>query len=844
MAPAQQSPTHSHAGGVAQEMEPELSSSLPVLDTLVDGAPMVCSRCQDGDMPLLPYASTQELHRTCSAACRTPVAGEGSTPAAASKAPHGAKNLDDDSPDQDRQFGEDTILSWATAVLAQSILLTKDERGIYFKWLARIVLRTGSDREADRKRHPGAVDTDINTQLNRSTRGRRVSVDAETPPKAGESEAFGKKSRSAANDADASARKRSLVASGTHTGPESDEDEPQQSPKALAKSKAMQDADAAAEDVEEAIREVSHALPDGVLNVFRIDLGLNTLNAEADAQKHAMETEHEFQKSPHKGLYSDFTDVIAMGGGSMAQRAKRAARVSKLITSLRHLNVTHSEIRHLERELKHVAENSQPHANGILLVAGAARAAQSILAKPANVEVEANESSGAMVGRRRASSELKGLDKQASQVIETSTSHARGCYERSGFDSSASKVAVALRFLENELFQGVRVRSDRGDPQPSGSQVPPSATTALGSPLVATTSLVDGEETVASVVPLLMPQMISKRLLAQAQKEWEEEEAARIAAREEAAAAEAKGGFSPTSVFRKSGFPGIEPTVRVKSIEAQSEASSRQISSRQRQISSPVCTTGSMSSGGSPLPRSQRDSNSRGSQRNAAGKATPPNAGKATDDGPLAERMDSWLGVGAASTFPAIAAALRPMTSAPPTTEVLQWRENLSDWPTEILQLFDSVQQGCHRVRSAVTHSGTWRAHRKRGLAEKQHAIMLMDPKNLVSGSRSQSDVALPRVARPVSATRKETRYKKANAASRVVSGKWGEWGQRTGQRARHISRSASDCLGWGRPAETQMGQVEAEGLDVGIPNGEPETQDLRRCESSPVLCAPEGDAQ
>merc|ERR1719324_1603905 len=91
----------------------------------------------------------------------------------------------------------------------------------------------------------------------------------------------------------------------------------------------------------------------------------------------------------------------------------------------------------------------------------------------------------------------------------------------------------------------------------------------------------------------------------------------------------------------------------------------------------------------------------------------------------------------------------------------------------EVLQLFDSVDRGSHRIRCASTHSGTWRAQRRRKMADRQHAIEIMDPHKLV-GSRAKSEMLLPRVVLPASTTAAETRYKKANAASRVVMGKWG----------------------------------------------------------------------
>ena len=50
---------------------------------------------------------------------------------------------------QDREFGEDAVMAWATAGLASSIVLRKNEHGAYFRWLARTVLYNASKGAGD-----------------------------------------------------------------------------------------------------------------------------------------------------------------------------------------------------------------------------------------------------------------------------------------------------------------------------------------------------------------------------------------------------------------------------------------------------------------------------------------------------------------------------------------------------------------------------------------------------------------------------------------------------------------------------------------------------------------------
>merc|ERR1719456_1255519 len=162
--------------GQDAEQDPGMS----MLDNLPYGAPIVSQRCLAGEAPVFPWASAQELNRTCCLADAKARAETQEKPpepegkyakeareaskekAEAPKPKEGGKygrasvdaTADEDVclNEEQRRFGQDAIVSWATGVLTQNILLAKDDRGVYFKWLARIVLRTGTDGEAGKSR--------------------------------------------------------------------------------------------------------------------------------------------------------------------------------------------------------------------------------------------------------------------------------------------------------------------------------------------------------------------------------------------------------------------------------------------------------------------------------------------------------------------------------------------------------------------------------------------------------------------------------------------------------------------------------------------------------------------
>merc|ERR1719215_532386 len=132
-----------------------------------------CHRCLSNDMPTFPYSSMAELHRSCGLREDAPVPAAGMVverPALPDTMPeHNVPRLEIEDCDEDveRECGEDSSISWAAAVLASGMLLRKDERGAYFKWLARTVLYAN---------RPGTQgDSTVNAQARQQRKNRRAS---------------------------------------------------------------------------------------------------------------------------------------------------------------------------------------------------------------------------------------------------------------------------------------------------------------------------------------------------------------------------------------------------------------------------------------------------------------------------------------------------------------------------------------------------------------------------------------------------------------------------------------------------------------------------------------------
>ncbi|CAE7863802.1 unnamed protein product [Symbiodinium microadriaticum] len=86
---------------------------------------------------------------------QAPVGQDESTSSSATSAAEAGDSegeLQPDDPEAARELGEDIVLSWATGVLTEGVVLCKDERGDYFRWLARIVLYDMLDEDVLQER--------------------------------------------------------------------------------------------------------------------------------------------------------------------------------------------------------------------------------------------------------------------------------------------------------------------------------------------------------------------------------------------------------------------------------------------------------------------------------------------------------------------------------------------------------------------------------------------------------------------------------------------------------------------------------------------------------------------
>ncbi|CAK9107278.1 unnamed protein product [Durusdinium trenchii] len=145
--------------------------------------PMVCPRCLHGDLPNFPYVSVGELMRSYGTDQEVFRPPEDVQESSTCDSAEGEFSPED--PQASQELGEDIILSWATGVLTDGIVLCKDERGDYFRWLARIVLYDMLDEEVLQERAKSREDTS-STKVRSREGGKRMSfvmaLSAATPP--------------------------------------------------------------------------------------------------------------------------------------------------------------------------------------------------------------------------------------------------------------------------------------------------------------------------------------------------------------------------------------------------------------------------------------------------------------------------------------------------------------------------------------------------------------------------------------------------------------------------------------------------------------------------------------
>mmetsp|Transcript_8030 Transcript_8030/g.17936 ORF Transcript_8030/g.17936 Transcript_8030/m.17936 type:complete len:1503 (+) Transcript_8030:131-4639(+) len=516
-------------------------------------AGMACPRCLRGSVPVVPHVSIQDLHRQISA---------GSSQSSAASTPkyqptevlHSGHTFADILQMQateraHREYGEDIVISWATAVLTQVTLLRDNTRGKYFRWLAHIALY--AVREAASSGHePEGSMSDSRQGFDWLGRGRGDVLEAGRRSILSNSSdvaaAAARRYTAAAAPAPALSKARHTMLPNLKAPGQQQVQaaaargtvitaaipvvvtKPTQKPSRFTAPVPAEDSDPEPDILEAS--EQSLVLPDNASNALRVDLGLPSKNERASSRsaQQSKESTGEAGQKQQNNLSS--------------LRARRRGRELRLLAALRNLNVPEADLWQLQKELTQVAEVAGPSPSGVILVGGAARVAQTILMKGISLRQPTTFSAPQPVVRRpittsdgsdRVTERLlpsrqtamtmsgssfyprsdgrshlakladEGGNDQADRIIKSSLTHQHFCYKGCGYQQQSAEVASALRYLEARL---------------TGTQALASHTPAAERP-----------ETLQEVLPLLLPKSTAKRLLAQAHREKVDAEEAELA---------------------------------------------------------------------------------------------------------------------------------------------------------------------------------------------------------------------------------------------------------------------------------------------------------------------------
>jgi len=491
--------------------------------------PMVCPRCLQGDLPTFPYVSVGELTRSLAASGGGNVSTTSDPPGTAgttiSSDIHGSSaastshdssfegEFSADDPQAAQELGEDIILSWATGVLTDGIVLCKDERGDYFRWLARIVLYDMLDEDVLQERAKSR-EQDSRPGSRAQKGGKRLSFVAALSATAEANSEKQNEKRSSIVTPDVpreasrpatTATSMSFVSLITNLTDSSH--------KAQASQKKQADQ---AQQMKEAERDWSIPIPDVYLARMRVDLGVKSAEHEATSQAQALRNVvGEEAKARRRSIANNM--LLAYGRGAELQKQNRADREVEMIQRLQSL-IQESELLALKKELALAAQGIAT--SPTLLVGGAAQLAQRILVPRFRAAVPRHEQDE-QAALKEALSQMRkagrsGADlaahaevrRIAKEIVHLSAKNATQCYHHAGFDDEDRKnqVAAALRLLEHELF---------------GAEEEQGGLTAVEEGK----NPVDEEQKLDEVVPLLLAKPTSKRLLKQARKEIEAQEA-------------------------------------------------------------------------------------------------------------------------------------------------------------------------------------------------------------------------------------------------------------------------------------------------------------------------------
>eukprot|EP00930_Biecheleria_cincta_P002771 TRINITY_DN10376_c0_g2_i1.p1 TRINITY_DN10376_c0_g2~~TRINITY_DN10376_c0_g2_i1.p1 ORF type:complete len:1415 (-),score=266.01 TRINITY_DN10376_c0_g2_i1:44-4288(-) len=629
----------------------------------IKATPIVCPRCVRGGMPGFPYCSVGELNRSLAAGGLADVAitSNASTPKskASGESGFGSSSSEEGSddaafqndPQAGQELGEDVIISWATSVLTDGMLCCKDERGDYFRWLARIVLYdTEVDQDGDESepmQAPGKGGS-ANPNNNGKTGGasRRMSfasaLSAAIPNFTDDSKPDG-------------SRKLSQADSALISFPDAAQLMLAQ-PKAGRQKAAQRRQVDEQEELDEAQTDSTLVLPAVYLQSMRVDLSVPAPKEEEVPRNLSKD---EWQKAVARKLYSNFHENVDQ------QKLRRPDREKQLVKELRGLSIQEPDIRMLQKELTAAAE-LPPNPNGALLLGSAGAVAQRIVIPHMSTRTSVQrgqeqddkamlkdaiawlKESGRGVGGGRAAAE-DSVQRTAAEIRESSHRNASNCYGRAGFDEEMQKnsVAVALRLLEHELFN-------------SGST---SGSSAHNAP---------EEETLERVVPLLLPKKSSNKLLKQAR--WEEE----LARAKDGPVERRKARVQEDLVTRDSSPETTDSEDTGSSFNAEFGESGP---NKERRKSS----DGNLL----PVPRGPSAPNSPASRSPTPAKPLSPSASSA---------VAITQGLGPESKFGNAVVGAYPVFA--------DVRTDLSDWHPSVKALLDSVDQRGERVRGTISGAG------------------------------------------------------------------------------------------------------------------------------------------
>lgn len=529
-------------------------------------AHMACKRCLAGEMPTFPHLSVQDLYRHL-AASRGSGAAEGEEHehgAGAEGAPSGSKDkgvaakgkgkgktasaargssgsssddgFGEDSQDEDddraiHEFGDDSVISWGSASLARSVLLCNEERSSYFKWLARVVLQA---IHIEPEPSPVAEEQKIQTKTGRrQSFSSALSAAADSgPEKDSKCKGFSGLERFQAGINKMVAVQAisskiappsvtlpgiSIAASGRRASRLIGEAEKEALARVSERMR-IEQAERDREDTEEreeAHRETTLVLPDAVVDSFRTDLDLPKTGVDSPlVLRTESSTSRVHAGLPKTGVDSplaeDFGDRIARGGNSKLKLLKHRARLANVFVGLKVLHVPERDIENLRKELENAAKNLSLNPSGLMLVGGAAQAAQSMLVK--GIGRPKSQSNATQTRDHAANSASAEVDKVpvkqlARSVIEASRLNSEKCYGgKAGVDPAADRVAVALRFLEHELFS-----AHAGDVAKLAVK---DGKDEAGAPANHET-----DERVTDLAPMLLPRNAAQRMLEQLRRE-------------------------------------------------------------------------------------------------------------------------------------------------------------------------------------------------------------------------------------------------------------------------------------------------------------------------------------